>query len=720
MEGDAMPHEERIEQYLDAATAGLTGDRELQMDVRAELRSHIGERMREPGSPNPADGGGVDEALKAMGPAAELGGELLGANRSRMRWRAVIRRAAQWLLVPLSVAVALMMADVDMLRVVRMMGALSGSCAGAPEIGSPSHLTPEQRFVLLGDTSRTNAVDRQKALWERWPADKVYAHNYLTVLIGNYGDSMGPTLGARYEHLKGEVEKIRPLDPDNARFDYILASKELDQAAEITSSQTNAPDGSQRTQLAWTIKDRAKLDEAMARLKEGLGRPVYRRYTREMNVRKLEVVGRPKTLYEEIYVISILAGTLLPDCSAMRQLARASIKYGELLASEGRANEARVFLDAGKRLAIQMNLDSFTLIDVLVASAIADMGRQLVPPVYEGLGDAVRARRALTEGAALAGPVRVWKERRKARTDAAESDRALRVQGTILGGLLLPALAEYPTGEELAPGRNVEYAVAGGIVVSLLSAVFLLCMIGCFLGALMHRMKGSAPLLLLPTWSATFRLLLWSIVVPLGAYFALTHYPPLSGRDAGLVFNAPKFGLQCAVLVWLLVWLPEVLAERWVRRRCRELLIAVPPPTTLGALLTGGMLGVVALIGLLPASVLNTRNDVTPWLLLALGVGVGVGVLMLAVRAAAARVREKGAYPLFRGSALRSRIPVYAMALILVSLLARPYLRFEQQRWLARDTVMGFDTSGGFTAAEQRVTDRLKTEMATAAAGMEP
>ena len=45
-----MSTDKRIENYLAAATAGLHADRELELDVQAELRSHLEERLADAGT----------------------------------------------------------------------------------------------------------------------------------------------------------------------------------------------------------------------------------------------------------------------------------------------------------------------------------------------------------------------------------------------------------------------------------------------------------------------------------------------------------------------------------------------------------------------------------------------------------------------------------------------------------------------------------------------
>jgi hypothetical protein len=125
-------------------------------------------------------------------------------------------------------------------------------------------------------------------------------------------------------------------------------------------------------------------------------------------------------------------------------------------------------------------------------------------------------------------------------------------------------------------------------------------------------------------------------------------------------------------------------------------------------------------VGLLPVTVLRPGSRWTRPLLVALGAIAAVALLVSVIDAGARRWRERGDYRLYRASLLRSLVPVYALTLILVSVTARPYLRFEERRWMARDTLMKVPPGGGFTSLETRLTKRLHAEMTRAAAQLQP
>jgi len=106
-----MDEQKQSEDFLNAATAGLKNDPELQLDVQAELRTHLEEHRRETEGKGLAPEAAIDEAVRAMGTSAELAASLESANRHRMRLRSVIKIAAQCLLAPLTVAIAVMTTD---------------------------------------------------------------------------------------------------------------------------------------------------------------------------------------------------------------------------------------------------------------------------------------------------------------------------------------------------------------------------------------------------------------------------------------------------------------------------------------------------------------------------------------------------------------------------------------------------------------------------------
>ena len=742
-----MNETNRTEEFLAAATAGLKHDRELQLDVQAELRSHLEERRSEAEAGGLGADAATDEAVRAMGPAAELAADLERANHRRMRLRALIRLAAQWLLAPLAVAVAVLTTDWGTFQVVRLVEALGGNDNALFQQGPGVRhgLTPEQQLVLYGDRTRKTTIEQQRAIWEKWPASKVYLHNHLTYLVARDGE-LGAKTPERDAAFAAEVAKLQSLDPDNARFDYLLAGRLLDQAVETKSREVKGPDGKSKAEYDTVVKDRAKLDAAMAHFKAGLAKPEFRRYTRELAVERLAILGEPTSLLQEISEIALIAGVLLPDLAHLRNLARTTVFYGELLANEGRREEADLFLNAYRRFVPQLSRDSFTLIDVLVVGAIAGVAADRVPAVYDQLGDTAAAERARAETTALAAPLKQWKEKRQAadKTPAGQAWATdLRRHGGILAGLLLPALGEYPTPAELAPGRHLEYVVAEGLALGVLSVGLTELMLGFVLMAFCYRwVRGGGPgtLQLLPEASEVVRVLSLGVLLPLLLFYLFTRWLPWNGRDLSLSYGWPQFLVQLLTLFLVMMGMTLGLAGRTVRRRCRELLLPVAPASrtfwrvagwSLIGILVSVLLSLLCLfVSLWIAGALNehpwmgTQDPKTQvvvfWylalpanvLLLFVAVAIGYGIVR--------DVRFGRSCAAYYGSLARTLIPVVALALILVSVCSRPYLRMEERRLLRSDRVMRIDPNGGFTVVESRVTQRLKAEIQQAAGKLTP
>lgn len=716
-----MTEPNRFTEFLQAATAGLKKDRELQLDVQAELRSHLEERQQAALTTGLAPEAAEAEAIRAMGTPAELAADLQRSNRQRMRLRAWLRLAAQWLLAPVAILVAVLTTDWGSFKLVRALKTAGG------EIPVPAltrrHLTSDQRLVLQGDTTKSTRLAQQKAIWEKWPTNKVYLHNYVTHLLVGYSE-LGQTPAEQYATLAAEIEKLRPLDPDNARFDFILAGRLLDQAVEIKSRQVKGPDGKSKSEDDITIKDRAQLNEAMTLFKAGLAKPEWRRYTREMTLEQLAIVGEPTSLLKQIAQIGLLAGMLLPDLSLLRDLERTTLFYGELLASEGRRSEADFFLNAHRQFVPQILNDAYTLIDVLVVGAVADLAASRVPAIYEKLGDAAAAERARLETAPLAAPVKQWKEKRRAadKTPARlAGEETLRRHAGILTAMLLPALDEYPTAQQLAPARELEYVAAEGILLTNCSLVLCLLMAGTGLTVLWFRWVGRGDgggMLLVPEIGEVLRLLALGVVLPLVGYYLVTRWLPWGGRELSLRYGGPALLAQFFTLMAVIIGLTGRLVGRIVRRRCSELLLPVPPSPHRGwRIVDVSLLVLIALPGLLPAAwLLNLARSEAA----ALVFWVFAGLVFLTLLVWCVHLTKRGAKfgracAAYYGTLARTMIPVLALALILVNVCSRPYLRWAERRCLLTDTLMSVDPNGGFTRLETRVTQRLKAEIQKAA-----
>jgi hypothetical protein len=382
-------------------------------------------------------------------------------------------------------------------------------------------------------------------------------------------------------------------------------------------------------------------------------------------------------------------------------------------------------LNAYRILIPQFNRDSFTLIDVLVTGAMAGHAADRVPGIYEKLGDSAAAERARKEAGRLAAPVKQWRERRQAMEKSAKADQymaKLHQEGGILAGLLLPALGEYPTADELAPSRQLEYVIVEGAALIILSSILVGLMLLCGLASVYYsrfRGGGHYSLLLLPGPGETARLLAWGVLLPLAVFYAVTRGLPWSGRNMSLLYGLPTLTAQALALLFAMLGILGMTSARRVRRRCAELQLPVPPSRQSGwNWVLGGLFTIVAIPALTGGAWFKPEERNFDVLSLGLLGLLLLLLLALLVRWIVREIQYGRTCAAYYGSLARTLLPVFALALILVNVCSRPYLRFEERRLLRIDTLMRPDPNGGFTSIESRVTQRLKAELEKAAEGL--
>jgi len=438
---------------------------------------------------------------------------------------------------------------------------------------------------------------------------------------------------------------------------------------------------------------------------------------------RLTIMGPPQNLLEQIAEVSLAAGTLLPDLSAYRNLARTSLAYARLLIQEGRPDEARPFIDAWRTLSLQVTDDSFTLIDILVAAAIARIGQDNATALYQELGDKAAAARTLQAATALSAPVAAYRARIRVQDNA--QAKMIRRHAGILTAMLLPALGEPVTAEELRSGRMVEYVMLDQATCGVTNLILFVVMFAALLVALRWRfVRGGAgaPLLLLPDARQIPRILGYGVILPLFAYTLWTRLPLLGGRDFSLATAWPVAVTQAVILVTGILVVTVTLAMRAVRARCETLQVAAPPhgkgPWLLwGVAVSGGLMLAVAQCLRLLSPAESGSND---------GQKI-MGICLLAFGAAASLTAGIGffrylfgstRFGMYRGSVARSLIPHLAMAMVLVTVLTNPFLRSAEARLVRTDPLMaisGTKNNAGFTVIETRLVERLRTGMLHAA-----
>ena len=657
-----------VERLADGATEGLKDDTELRLDVKQELVSHIEESIaacRERGMDKEQS---VSESVKAFGPATDIAAELVSANRSRMRIRQLIRLAMRALVVPASLAVVLWVQSgtVATGRIAKKAFAFGSTEFDYDYINrmlSRDGLTEDAAFLFFGDTSLETDLERQRSIWEQHPTNKIFYGNYISTLIAER--QLEEIDDLRY--LEQEIRRGEKLDPDNARYNYLLAALMADMSSEI--EDVSSDDDEEKMVLK--IKDRALLDRAMAEMLKGGKKPFMDTYSTRMLTLRFAELPEESSMTERLARMAFASGMFLPDVTKHRSVARTSSEYARLLIKEGKPKEAIPYLEAWHPLTQKAFENGSTLIEALVAFTIARTASNNAA-VLEEIGEPERAAKVRACGEAVSAVLRAYRARM--RDEGSNINEMITKHGSIMQTMLRPAIGAADITEgDLAAGRYLEHTVIERGWLSSFVGSLLTVMMGFFLISLCLRfMRGgdSAPLLLLPDATQTLRVIIYSVLIPLGVFFIYTRHTDLAGRDLSMR-SWPRFVAELYLLAVVMLSAAAYQMQKLVDTRCRQLDLASP----------------------------GTRNYFMMFLITLIPFGIVVW---------AAAGRRNSA--LFRGTVARSMIPVLALIIILVGTTAHPYLRNREQQCLRNDGIMGMPKEGGFTRIESLVAERLNRE----------
>lgn len=403
--------------------------------------------------------------------------------------------------------------------------------------------------------------------------------------------------------------------------------------------------------------------------------------------------------------------------------------YGELLASEGRADEAAAFLDAWQPICRHLNSDTFTLVDVLVLSAMTKTG-SVSADVYETLGDDAEADHTRGLSPAFNAPIANWqtlRKQREASPEYAKSWTVVEESGSILHRLMLPALGEAPTYEDMASGRALEYVLLERLIFSLISWLMLGIMFGCLVLPFRWRRAsgGHRAMLLSPRKGQFLEVFGWGVLAPLLGYLLLIHVTPLGDRGFSVMVAGSKTLLAGAVLALSVVGLTAGTAIRRIRERCELLGLDLPMPgkrVTVLNTICMAIVVVAAMLILIPVKWLDVvigHLSINVTLYAALSM-LTAGLLAIGLCASLLVALARGVFAnenlgLYYGTAARSLIPFLALAVVFISLSSHHVLR-DRESWHARhDAIFAANPeTPGFSAIEAGIVTRLQEELTTA------
>lgn len=690
---------DKLNQSLDLFTEGLRSDPEIRLDIRKELQSHLEEKIAEETAQGHSNEESLELALKTFGSPVEVADGLAAANRRRMNFRARMRLLAGALLIPAVIICALFSLNMASNFIYVTSGIDNAGKSFLENSGKMfsfdifRHYTPEQKLILYGDPDKKTRVEQQKAIWEKFPDNKIYAANYIISLI-----SLGNSKDCDFI---AEIERAGKIDPDNALYNYLAAGILLKDAC----NQVELPraDRKAKPQYRFELKDRALLDKAMHEYLAGVNKKYCNSYTADLLKQRLQIMGEANSLTGQLEQMVLGAGTLLPQLSNYRNIGKYMPEYANILIKEGKKQEALQYLNTWKKFFQHVNSDGDWFIGVLVSDAIASIDAEKLPTLYNKLGMAETAKNVTRETELLSIPVREWKEKKRDKNTIPYS------RGGILPGMLLPALGRECTSEELAPERYAEYVLCQKITLSLINFILIIWMICAIGGALYWRIRSGARLLLLsPPPLTVLKILGLGVVLPCVIYFVLSQIEMLSGYDYGLSANGARFIAQMALLLLLIPAIVLMLTGRYVTARCHELGVETPPPSgkiQKISVITG--LAVLAFAAFAPLS-MTTPQKLSPTAIILLIAGIILAVLIILRIAQWAAVLFSGKkYSTYYGATARTVMLTFALAVLVLTCVFRPILDWREAEFIREDKIM-FGSAESFTKVEGEVVRELK------------
>ncbi len=561
------------EEFIRRATEKLEVDRELQLDVAAELRAHMEDAHEEFRDAGCSDQEAAVNAAKVIGDPDELSEELFQANRFRMRIRGILRWAARLTLIPAAILI---------------IGTLALNFTGVFQTDFPkqipeswmTHLTEDERFVLRGDPSDTTELERAKSIHERWPDDPIFYAHFAIEYLGTYANQRRMLRNPEaVSQTLAVLDKGETIDPDNAWYNFQKAWLLIGSSSKMSDDKTRTcqlPDCRTSADRHYyqkiEIHDTATFQRGLEEFYAGLPKERCTALWREMIDRRIELLPEPDNITNVFQRIIVPCMSNLP-LATYNKLARSIGAYALQLADEG--NPEALQLNSSNRLmSMKAGSGSQLLVEMLVANIATQRACMLEEHLLAQLGrpgDAEKVRRLNEELASI--------EKMSRGTVSVEFAKS---SGMFWNFWTVFDVEKSLTMENFQPMRTAEHILATQI--ALLGLLAVLIVIAAILATAavesLFARKANKGLLLFVGWKQIARICLASILIPLSAY-GLYLYLQISPLDAyGINYTATRTTLEWTCVISLIVILLIGMSYRAIRRRAIHLGLTVPEPIT--------------------------------------------------------------------------------------------------------------------------------------------
>lgn len=341
---------------LARATHRLRIDRELQLDVEHELRTHLQDaaaEYRDAGHPpDEAD----DLAARALGDPDDVADQLWRANRGRIRLRAWARWGLQ------------LAAPVAMVLVVLFVVRQQVDVARAKEVG-----------------------DRVRTALATSPAGSLYA--WMDRHAAAISERESPLVAEALVRTLATAER----EPGNGAF-FLLAA---DLRAQMASDYFDDPSDGVELRNQWRTTDPAGMIEASALLRRAAAAPTFEVGITTEADRAIRDAPKPATSMGFVYGrsegIAAVIDAQLNALGAFRRGARHMAAYARELAAAGRGDEALAVVDDLRAVSLKLIRDADMAMAMLVGVSMYWLAGEAEVDVHRALGDEAAAEQAAGE-----------------------------------------------------------------------------------------------------------------------------------------------------------------------------------------------------------------------------------------------------------------------------------------------------------------------------------
>lgn len=684
-----------IDCLVKEATENLADDLELRLDVSAELAAHLHDSVEEFRESGCSEDESVQCALAAFGAPSELRLTLASANRRRMKKRAFLRLILRSLMLPASFAAAAVLTWSMVVRYnnviqaynrvvdlppplpTELRGMLQQTCF--LDYSDPvDRLPADAAFLFKGDTTRPLRSLQQRAIWEANPKHKAFFGNFITELF------MARTRHAP-DYLQQETARGVELEPDNARYHYLMAFSLAERAGKFRRT------GPGRLRGEYVVSDTNLLNLALAELMKGNVTPSYRRYALKMHMARLSLLPTVTRVEEQAERLLITRRVRTPDNGSLLFLSIVAADGARYLAGNSRQADALRLLETWQRVTRGLNEDAFTTADIGTVGMIAESAIENTAPVFEELGQPDRAAAVRKMAGKIVAVTRDL---------GIEGPGPLRVRdsesASVLASMASHSFSRKPPGDIFRFGRMAEQTLLEEAATGAAVIVLLCLMAMSWLVSVRNRAGAgrpdAAPLLLLDRHEL-MKILLIGLALPMSVYWAysrVTH--GVMGGKSSVSELAPRLFFEKFLMIATILELSSLAAAHALRRRCEILRVPAPRQQRLVMRLVPAMLLVVLWFGCLAVLPAMDPSAVSTFAAPALSLTVVWLVLRLGpVLRGLFLPRQHEAF--FRTIA-RSLIPVYAAVALCLSLCAYPLLRLDERQLLRKERLYSEDAGG--------------------------